>query len=134
MIIIVVYHLLTMHFCSRFDKQGFRTEFQLDLMEKVRGRLKKTGIWNVDAGVNYTLTSEEIGTQISEKLANKTLRVVTTPVPSCSHLTTVACCTVLYFMRSLRWRPLCSTRVVAQQKLTYDPRSLLINTIDFSKL
>ena len=75
-------------------------------MEKVRGRLKKTGIWNVEAGVNYTLTSEEIGTQISEKLANKTLRVVTTPVPSCSHLTTVASCSVLYSMQSLRWRPL----------------------------
>ena len=30
--------------------------------------------------MNYTLTSEEIGTQMIEKLANRTLRVVTTPV------------------------------------------------------
>ena len=31
-------------------------------------------------GVNYTMTSEEIVTQMNEKLANRTLRVVTTPV------------------------------------------------------
>jgi len=63
----------------RFDGEGFRTDFQLDLMEKVRGRLKKTGIWNNEAGINYTMSSAEIGTQMIEKLANKTLRVVTTP-------------------------------------------------------
>ena len=66
----------------RFDAEGFRTDFQLDLMEKYHGRLKKTGIWNQEAGINYTLTASEIGTQMIEKLANKTLRVVTTPVRS----------------------------------------------------
>ena len=64
----------------RFDAEGFRTDFQLDLMEKYRGRLRKTGIWNLEAGINYTMTASEIGTQMIEKLANKTLRVVTTPV------------------------------------------------------
>eukprot|EP00090_Calanus_glacialis_P018188 TRINITY_DN28216_c0_g1_i1.p1 TRINITY_DN28216_c0_g1~~TRINITY_DN28216_c0_g1_i1.p1 ORF type:complete len:919 (-),score=157.38 TRINITY_DN28216_c0_g1_i1:468-3224(-) len=63
----------------RFDADGFRTDFQLDLMEKYRGRLRKTGIWNLEAGINYTMTASEIGTQMIEKLANKTLRVVTTP-------------------------------------------------------
>ena len=64
----------------RFDGDGFRTDFQLDLMEKYRGILRKTGIWNLEAGINYTITASEIGTQMIEKLANKTLCVVTTPV------------------------------------------------------
>jgi len=55
-----------------------RTHFQLDVMDKVRGRLQKTGIWSQESGVNYTLTATEVGTQMVEKLANKTLRVVTT--------------------------------------------------------
>merc|ERR1719150_1450363 len=59
-------------------KDGMRTEFQLDVMDKVRGRLQKTGIWSRESGVNYTLTATEVGTQMVEKLANKTLRVVTT--------------------------------------------------------
>ena len=81
----------------RFDEQGFRTDIQLDLIEKVsresglnisrtdcciqvRGRFRKTANWTPDTGVNYTMTSEEIVTQMNEKLANRTLRVVTTPV------------------------------------------------------
>ena len=64
----------------RFDSDGFRTDVQLDLIEKVRGRFRKTATWTPEAGVNYTMTSEEIGTQMIEKLANRTLRVVTTPV------------------------------------------------------
>ena len=62
----------------RFDADGFRTDFQLDLMEKYRGRLRKTGIWKLEAGINYTMTASEIGTQMIEKLANKRLRVVPT--------------------------------------------------------
>ena len=64
----------------KFDGEGFRTDFQLDLMEKFRGRLQKTGIWNLEAGINYTMSAAEIGTQMTEKLANKTLRVVTVTV------------------------------------------------------
>ena len=47
---------------------------------QVRGRFRKTANWSPDMGVNYTMTSEEIVTQMNEKLANRTLRVVTTPV------------------------------------------------------
>ena len=64
----------------RFDGDGFRTDFQLDLMKKYRGTLRKTGIWNLEAEINYTMTASEIGTQMIEKLANKTLLVVITPV------------------------------------------------------
>ena len=49
-------------------------------MCQVRGRFRKTANWAPDTGVNYTMTQEEIVTQMNEKLANKTLRVVTTPV------------------------------------------------------
>lgn len=66
----------------RLDQHGFRTDFALDLMEKVRGRVEKTANWSPGVGVNYTLTATEVGTQMVEKLANKTLRVVTTPVSS----------------------------------------------------
>lgn len=64
----------------RLDINGFRTDFQLDLMEKVRGRVQKTGTWSRSSGVNYTMTATEQGSQMVEKLANKTLRVVTTTV------------------------------------------------------
>ena len=49
-------------------------------MEKVRGRLQKTANWSPGAGVNYTMTALEMDNRRVEKLANKTLRVVTTPV------------------------------------------------------
>ena len=63
----------------RFDAMGFRTQFHLDLIEKVRGRMKKTANWDTDIGLNYTLTATEVGNMMVEKLANKTMRVVTTP-------------------------------------------------------
>ena len=74
----------------RFDSDGFRTDVALDLIEKVRGRFRKTATWTMESGVNYTMTSEEIGTQMIEKLANRTLRVVTTPV-SCIHCVIYSC-------------------------------------------
>ena len=64
----------------RLDSEGFRTEVQLDLIEKVRGRFRKTATWTPEAGVNYTMNAEEIGIRLIEKLANRTLRVVTTVV------------------------------------------------------
>ena len=64
----------------RFDSEGFRTDIQLDLIEKMRGRFKKTATWTPENGVNYTMTTEEIGTNLIQKLANRTLRVTTTTV------------------------------------------------------
>ena len=61
-----------------FDLNGFRSNFQLDLMEKHMGKLEKTAIWAPDIGVNYTRTDEEAQAQNVEKLQNKTLRVTTT--------------------------------------------------------
>jgi len=62
----------------KFDPDGFRTNFHLDLMEKVRNRLKKSAIWTEAGGVNYTLTATEMVGQMVEKLQNKTLRITTT--------------------------------------------------------
>jgi hypothetical protein len=48
----VEYHGLSgeMH----FDVNGFRTDFKLELLEKQRDHLVKTGIWTQEVGVNYT--------------------------------------------------------------------------------
>jgi len=62
----------------KFDSEGFRTKFPLDLVEKVRNRLKKTAIWTEAGGVNYTLTATEMIGQAIMKLQNKTLRITTT--------------------------------------------------------
>merc|ERR1719410_2684181 len=62
----------------KFDADGFRSNFPLDLMEKFHNRLKKTAIWTEKGGVNYTLTATEMIGQAVMKLQNKTLRVTTT--------------------------------------------------------
>jgi len=62
----------------KFDSDGFRRKFPLDLMEKVRNRLKKTAIWTEAGGVNYTLTATEMIGQAVMKLQNKTLKITTT--------------------------------------------------------
>jgi len=62
----------------KFDSEGFRRKFPLDLMEKVHNRLKKTAIWTEAGGVNYTLTATEMIGQAVMKLQNKTLRIATT--------------------------------------------------------
>ena len=64
----------------KFDSEGFRSSFPLDLMEKFHNRLKKTAIWTEKGGVNYTLTATEMIGQAVLKLQNKTLRVTTTSV------------------------------------------------------
>jgi len=61
----------------KFDADGYRTVFRLELLEKLRFRFKKTGIWSEGSGVNYTLTATEIEGHMVEKLQNKTLRVTT---------------------------------------------------------
>ena len=72
------YHGITgeMH----FDMSGFRTDVRLELLEKQRDHLVKTGIWTPEIGINYTRTAAEGEAQIVEKLQNKTLRVTTVTV------------------------------------------------------
>ena len=63
-----------------FDMMGFRTNFKLDLLEKYKDNMIKTGIWLPETGVNFTMTTTENEGMVVEKLQNKTLRVTTTTV------------------------------------------------------
>ena len=64
----------------RFDDHGRRDYFKLDLIEKRRTNMVKTGIWYPDTGVNYTATVEEQDEMVQLALQNMTLRVVTVVV------------------------------------------------------
>ena len=61
----------------KFDSQGFRTNFVLDIVELSKDGLKKIGTWNSTEGVNFTRTYGEAYTQIVESLQNKTFIVTT---------------------------------------------------------
>lgn len=60
-----------------FDQNGQRTDFKLDLIEKSRDNMAKTGTWTPEMGVNYTRTVTEGDSIVFEQLQNKTLRVTT---------------------------------------------------------
>ncbi|XP_034252804.1 glutamate receptor ionotropic, kainate 2-like isoform X2 [Thrips palmi] len=61
----------------KFDNQGFRTNFVLDIIDLSREGLRKIGTWNSTSGVNFTRTYGEEYTQIVESLHNKTMIVTT---------------------------------------------------------
>ena len=63
-----------------FDDNGHRTDFKLDLIEKKRDNMIKTGTWYPESGVNYTVTVEEGEAMVVKQLQNMTLRVVTVQV------------------------------------------------------
>lgn len=69
----------------KFDHQGFRSDFTLDIIELTRDGLQKAGTWNSSEGVNYTRSYGENQKQIVEILQNKTL-IVTTILVSYSTL------------------------------------------------
>ena len=68
-----------------------RTNFKLELLEKRRDLMMKTGVWEPDIGLNFTLTQSQTQEMLDEKLQNKTLRVSTTFVsdPTTNTLDTV---------------------------------------------
>ncbi|KAI5699759.1 hypothetical protein M8J75_008315 [Diaphorina citri] len=59
----------------KFDNQGFRTNFLLDVIELSKEGLVKIGTWNSTEGINFTRTYGEAYTQIVESLMNKTFVV-----------------------------------------------------------
>ncbi|XP_050348344.1 glutamate receptor ionotropic, kainate 2 isoform X4 [Nymphalis io] len=61
----------------KFDHQGFRSDFTLDIIELTREGLQKAGTWNSSEGVNYTRSYGDNQKQIVEILQNKTLVVTT---------------------------------------------------------
>ena len=64
--------------CGKVVSMICHVDVLLFVVEKVRGRMKKTANWDTDIGLNFTLTFTEMGNMVVEKLANKTMRVVTT--------------------------------------------------------
>jgi len=61
----------------KFDHQGFRSDFVLDIVELAPSGLRKCGTWNSTQGVNLTRTYGDQQKEIKEILANKTLVVST---------------------------------------------------------
>ncbi|XP_043279379.1 glutamate receptor ionotropic, kainate 2 isoform X2 [Venturia canescens] len=62
----------------KFDHQGFRSDFTLDIIElNSKEGLKKIGTWNSTEGVNFTRSFGDAYTQIVENLQNKTFIVTT---------------------------------------------------------
>lgn len=59
----------------KFDNQGFRTDFLLDIIELSPSGVRKVGDWNSTQGVNFTRSFGEQQQDIVENLKNKTLVV-----------------------------------------------------------
>ena len=61
----------------KFDAAGFRSDFQLEIVELKKEGLVKVGSWDPTYGANFSRNSTEITTGIVESLHNKTLIVST---------------------------------------------------------
>lgn len=61
----------------KFDNQGFRTDFTLDVIELSPSGIRKVGDWNSTQGVNFTRSYGDHQNDIVENLKNKTLVVTT---------------------------------------------------------
>ena len=61
----------------RFDGAGFRSDFQLDIVELKREGLVRVGRWDPSNGANFTRNYSKISTEVVESLHNKTLIVST---------------------------------------------------------
>lgn len=59
----------------KFDNQGFRTDFVLDIIELSPNGVRKIGDWNSTQGVNFTRSFKEQVQDMVENLKNKTLIV-----------------------------------------------------------
>ena len=61
----------------KFDGAGFRSDFQLDIVELKREGLVKVGTWDPSNGANFTRNYSKTTTEVVESLHNKTLIVST---------------------------------------------------------
>lgn len=57
----------------KFDNQGFRTDFLLDIIELSSAGIRKIGDWNSTQGVNFTRSFDEQQQEIVDNLKNKKL-------------------------------------------------------------
>ena len=61
----------------QFDTLGFRSNFDLDIIELKKEGLVKVGSWSQELGANFTRNFTESYTEIVESLHNKTLKITT---------------------------------------------------------
>ncbi len=61
----------------RFDSRGFRSDFDLEIVELKKEGLVKVGTWNQGSGANFTRNFTESYSEIVESLHNKTLVITT---------------------------------------------------------
>ena len=61
----------------QFDSLGFRSDFNLDIIELKKEGLVKVGTWNQGTGANFTRNYSESYSEIVESLHNKTLKITT---------------------------------------------------------
>ncbi|XP_050428924.1 glutamate receptor ionotropic, kainate 2-like [Adelges cooleyi] len=62
----------------KFDQEGFRSDFELELVDLTAKGLRVTGTWNAKTGVNVSATtSPQAGTSGKEDLRNMTFVVIT---------------------------------------------------------
>ncbi|XP_047735944.1 glutamate receptor ionotropic, kainate 2-like isoform X1 [Hyalella azteca] len=62
----------------KFDTRGFRTDFELDILElDAKFGLKKVGTWSLAGGANFTRSLVESSSGITLNLQNRTLIVTT---------------------------------------------------------
>ena len=61
----------------KFDASGFRSDFELDIVELKKDGLVKVGSWDPTNGANFSRNFTEITSGIVESLHNKTLIVST---------------------------------------------------------
>eukprot|EP00095_Tigriopus_kingsejongensis_P005735 maker-scaffold28_size608977-snap-gene-0.8 protein:Tk05735 transcript:maker-scaffold28_size608977-snap-gene-0.8-mRNA-1 annotation:"glutamate ionotropic kainate 2" len=61
----------------KFDSRGFRSDFDLDIVELKKEGLSRVGRWNRGSGANFTRNFTESYSEIIESLHNKTLVVTT---------------------------------------------------------
>lgn len=59
----------------KFDEDGKRKEFVLEIVELSKVGFKKIGFWDAAKGINYTRTSGEVFDILAEKWQNKTFVV-----------------------------------------------------------
>lgn len=59
----------------KFDNQGFRSDFILDIIELSSSGIRKVGDWNSTQGVNFTRSFRDQQQDMVENLKNKTLIV-----------------------------------------------------------
>lgn len=71
----------------KFDNQGFRSDFVLDIIELSSVGIRKIGDWNSTQGVNFTRSFGQLQQDIVDNLKNKTLVVTAILVWCCLRTT-----------------------------------------------